>query len=246
MPRGNSAEVNAEELLGILRVFVTSANWFKYGETASCPVESATLVAHKDLFKGLTALSANVSFTKKTVSAAFKKLADEFHCVQLAENLRDQWVEVMTKRLRMACRHVAKARCHKPRPPPWLEHIDGPMSAADGLARHSELCLTLIILKLIIITIIILLMIIIIMILIMIVIRITIITLLPRPRPRPLPVVVVVVVVLLLLLLLLLLIGAPILMGSLMGLLLQLGLVGLLGLLLLGSLMGLLLLPPAL
>ena len=195
MPRGNSAEVNAEELLGILRVFVTSANWFKYGETASCPVESATLVAHKDLFKGLTALSANVSFTKKTVSAAFKKLADEFHCVQLAENLRDQWVEVMTKRLRMACRHVAKARCHKPRPPPWLEHIDGPMSAADGLARHSELCLTLIIS--IIITIIILLLMILIMILIMVVIRITIITLLPlpRPRPRPLPVVVLVLVV---------------------------------------------------
>ena len=118
MPRGKSAEVNAEELLGILRVCVTSANWFKYGETASCPVESATLVAHKDFFKGLTALSANVSFTKKAVSAAFKKLADEFHCVQLAENLRDQWVDVMTKRLRMACRHVARARGHKPRPPP--------------------------------------------------------------------------------------------------------------------------------
>ena len=156
MPRGSSAELEVGELLSNLKVFVTSANWFKYGQNENCAADSSTLVAYEGLFQSLSALSPNLSFKKSTVSAVFKQLAVESQFPKLnSDFLLHQWADVMTARLRMACRHVARARTHKPSPPDWVQHIDGPMTAAGELAsqaaRHSELYITLIIRKLMII-----------------------------------------------------------------------------------------------
>ena len=141
MPKASFPEVGADELLANLKVYVTSANWFKYGEKANCPVDSCTLVAHKGLFQSLSAVSANLTFKKSTVKAVFKQIAVASNFPKLdSAILLNEWVGVMTARLRMACRHVAKARTHQPNPPQWLEFIDGPMSAA-GRPGHSELYL---------------------------------------------------------------------------------------------------------
>jgi hypothetical protein len=47
----------------------------------------------------------------------------------------------MTSRLRLACRHISKARRHCP-PPAWLQHIDGPgpgsLMASAGSADGEQ------------------------------------------------------------------------------------------------------------
>eukprot|EP00972_Heterocapsa_arctica_P012842 1887990-Heterocapsa_arctica.AAC.1 len=76
------------------------------------------------MLKSLTSLSGNLSFKKKTtVENAFHQIALEANFPALtAHGMLDDWVQTNAIRLRMACRHVAKAKAHKPSPQ-WLLHI---------------------------------------------------------------------------------------------------------------------------
>jgi hypothetical protein len=143
MPRTAVFVVQPEVLSSTLRQFATSVTFFKYGEKLSAPVDSSVLVAHKAMVRSLTALSPNLSFTKKTMTAAFQQLGEEAKFPALNTNaLLDDWVTTMTARVRLACRHVAKARAHRP-PPAWLQHIDGssdsvPMTEQQGVASMAS------------------------------------------------------------------------------------------------------------
>lgn len=119
-----------EELLTALRPFVTRASFFKYGEKHNCQLKADVLVAHAPLFRELTKLSANLAFKKGSLQAVLLRLAHEnkFPSLSVQASL-DDWVETMDARLRIACRHVAKARI-QPAPPRWLQHIDGDSMAA--------------------------------------------------------------------------------------------------------------------
>jgi hypothetical protein len=126
MPRPACAVLDPGVLSSTLRQFVKAPGWFKYGEQPSSPVDSSVLVAHKELFKSLTELAPNLSFTKADVQAAFRQLGEEANFPALnTDALLIDWITTMTTRLRLACRHISKARTHRP-PPSWLEHIDGP------------------------------------------------------------------------------------------------------------------------
>ena len=121
---------------------MTSITFFKYGEKLGAPVDSSVLVAHKAMVRSLTGLSPNLSFTKKQVTAAFQQLGGETKFPALNRNaLLDGWVTTMTARVRLACRHVAKARAHRP-PPAWPQHIDGssdsaPMAEQQGMTSPA-------------------------------------------------------------------------------------------------------------
>jgi len=142
MPRSACTVVEPGVLSSTLRQFVRAPNWFKYGEKANSPVESAILVAHKELFKSLTQLGPSLMFSKATVEAAFRQLGEEAKFPVLNTSaLLDDWVETMTSRLRLACRHISKARRHCP-PPAWLQHIDEPgpgsLMASAGSADGEQ------------------------------------------------------------------------------------------------------------
>jgi hypothetical protein len=128
-----------EELLTVLRPFVTRSAFFKYGEKPGCTVKPAVLVAHAPLFKELTKLSANLAFKKASLQAVLLKLANERRFPDLATPaLLEDWVQTVDARLRIACRHVAKARIQAS-PPRWLHHIDGDrMAALAGSLREGQ------------------------------------------------------------------------------------------------------------
>ena len=82
------------------------------------------------MFRELTKLCANLAFKKGCLGAACLKVAHEIKFEELsAEEVLKDWVRTMDARLRIACRHVAKARIQK-FPPRWLQHIDGAGMAA--------------------------------------------------------------------------------------------------------------------
>ena len=119
-----------EELLTALRPFVTSVSFFKYGENNRSKVQSEVLVAHAPLFRELTKLSANLAFKKVSLQAVLLKLANENQFPALStQALVEDWFTTMDARVRIACRHVAKARIQAC-PPRWLQHIDGDSVAA--------------------------------------------------------------------------------------------------------------------
>ena len=119
-----------EKLLTTLRPFVTSVSFFKYGENHRSKVQAEVLVAHAPLFRELTKLSANLAFKKASLQAAFLKLANENQFPALStQALVEDWFTTMDARVRIACRHVAKARIQAC-PPRWLQHIDGDSVAA--------------------------------------------------------------------------------------------------------------------
>ena len=122
-----------EELLTTLRPFVTSVSFFKYGENHRSKVQSEVLVAHAPLFRELTKLSANLAFKKVSLQAVLLKLANENQFPALStQALVEDWFTTMDARVRIACRHVAKARIQQC-PPRWLRHIDG-----DGVAALAD------------------------------------------------------------------------------------------------------------
>lgn len=126
-PRYTGSE---EEILTALRPFVKSVSFFKYGEYHRSKVQSEVLVAHAPLFRELTKLSANLAFKKASLQAVFLKLANEKKFPALStQSLVEDWLKTMDARLRIACRHVAKARIQAC-PPRWLQHIDGDRAAA--------------------------------------------------------------------------------------------------------------------
>ena len=132
-----------EKLLTTLRPFVTSVSFFKYGENHRSKVQAEVLVAHAPLFRELTKLSANLAFKKASLQAVFLKLANENQFPALStQTLIEDWLTTMDKRVRIACRHVAKARIQD-RPPRWLQHIDGDRMAALADSGREEQSLEL-------------------------------------------------------------------------------------------------------
>ena len=125
----------ADGLADALRPFANSVGFFKYGEKPNASVESSILVAHKLMIRELTKLSANLAFKKESLQTALQKLAAEKRFEALSSQVAlEDWVETMDARIRIACRHVAKARIQK-HPPRWLLHIDGMAAVAGG--RHG-------------------------------------------------------------------------------------------------------------
>jgi hypothetical protein len=120
---------------------VTSESFLYYPEKPSDPVKPDTLVAHKYLVRALTDVCPNLSFGKKQLEAVFAEIAGvkRFKALNTKE-LAEDWVETMSKRIQIACRHVAQARLRKP-PPKWLAHIDNgdsfPMTQAGSTQAGS-------------------------------------------------------------------------------------------------------------
>jgi len=132
-----------EELLTALRPFVRSVSFFKYGENHRSKVQPEVLVAHAPLFRELTKLSANLAFKKASLQTVFLKLANENQFPALStQTLLEDWITTMNTRVRIACRHVAKARIQA-RPPRWLQHIDGDRMAARAEIGREEQSLEL-------------------------------------------------------------------------------------------------------
>ena len=128
--RRSRYEGSEDRLVTVLKPFVTRVTFFKYGETLGCQVKPEVLVAHAPLFRELTQVCANLAFKKGCLGAACLKIAHESKFEELSTEGRvTDWVQTMDVRLRIACRHVAKARIQKV-PPRWLQHIDGAGMAA--------------------------------------------------------------------------------------------------------------------
>ena len=127
----------ADSIADALRPFVNSVRFFKYGEKANAPVESSILVAHKLMIGELSKLSANLAFKKESLQTALQKLAAEKRFEALSSQAASEdWVQTMEARIRIACRHVAKARVQK-HPPRWLQDFDGLAMAAVAGGRHG-------------------------------------------------------------------------------------------------------------
>lgn len=86
------------------------------------------------MFKSLTQICPNLSFTKSLVEESFEILVEDFPSLNDADEKTD-WCETMASRMRVACRHLSQARCKTPQPK-WLQHFDEP-AAMSGSAASS-------------------------------------------------------------------------------------------------------------
>lgn len=129
-------------LAEVILPYVDHVSWLRYAEKGNSPVAPAVLIAKKELIRNLTELSSNLSFRKPIVKSAFHEIAEakRFQELQEEADLED-WVETMTARLKVLCRHVAHSRV-RPTPPAWLQEIDGPghqeMSSDDAGGHAGE------------------------------------------------------------------------------------------------------------
>jgi hypothetical protein len=132
------------KLHAVLAPFVTSVGWLLYQESATDTVKPELLVAHKFLIQALTSLCANLSFSKKHLEVVFRMIERERLFPELLnDDAKKDWVETMSSRVFMACRHIAQARLRKPTKPRWLANIDGddsqpPMSEESQASEHGE------------------------------------------------------------------------------------------------------------
>jgi hypothetical protein len=127
-----------DDLHAAIAPFVVSPGWLMYQEKPKDPVKPEILVAQKFLLRSLTSVCKNLSFSKKQLDHVFERLLKEKSFKELNDKeSQEDWVETMSKRARMACRHLAQARIRKP-PPRWLAHIDVGEVSPDSMSQLSS------------------------------------------------------------------------------------------------------------
>jgi hypothetical protein len=128
---------SASDLSDALLKHASEPAWFKYGESDKDTVNSQLLVKYSPVMRTLKSLQANLSFNKSTVTAAMKAILEKKNgewCLNEAERLSQP--EVMTKRLRAACRHAGQALGRKD-PPSWVKEVFG-TNDGDGEVCGDE------------------------------------------------------------------------------------------------------------
>ena len=132
-----------DELQAAIAPYVKDVRCLQYKEKSDEQIMPEVLVAHKQLIRSLTHVCPNLSCSRKQVQEVFEEIQKEKQFKELFnKDLQSEWVEVMSKRLYMVCRHVAQSRLRQPGPK-WLALIDnegGQMSSmsdvGDPAAGH--------------------------------------------------------------------------------------------------------------
>ena len=131
------------ELGAVILPFCGHVSWLKYAEGAKDAMDTEVLVQHRQLIIGLSELCPQLSFKKATVKAALFEVAKTKQFVELMNSeILLEWVDVMSARLRLVCRHVAHSRS-RPTPPAWLQEVDDTprqsrMSSQGGGGHAAE------------------------------------------------------------------------------------------------------------
>ena len=108
-PRFNGADDDLAKALSI-----ASPRDIQYAEDPSASVNVKLLLKQKKRLQDLHQLQANLSFNKSQVKEVLKAIAEKNkEAWRYDDDLRDEFVRVVTLRLTAMCRHVAQARQRK-------------------------------------------------------------------------------------------------------------------------------------
>ena len=130
---------SAGELAAVLRPFADSPGWLAYEEKhCAGAVQPKVLLVKGALLNALKSLQDNLSFAQKSMLDACRIIGEEQKVAwRLSAADAKQQPEVLARRLRLACRHIAQARA-RGKPPAWVKQLLEASTLASAPAAPSE------------------------------------------------------------------------------------------------------------
>ena len=99
----------ATELADVIAPFASIPNWFKYSEKdIKGSFKPKEISKHKGFFMELRKLQGNMSFAQSVMGASFLLVSAAHEEWGMSESQRKSQADVLARRVRTACRHIAQ------------------------------------------------------------------------------------------------------------------------------------------
>ncbi len=118
---------------------VSGPQFLRYGESLkTAKLQASHIVAAGPLFRSLRNLAPNLSFTDTSVRSALAAVCEGVgRSWGFTAEEADAWCCSMSKRIRIACRHIAQTELKRPQTP-WLVHVQKEQRQETPAAASAE------------------------------------------------------------------------------------------------------------